>query len=447
GSRPISTEVVLKHGFAPMEQYNSHGNLGPWTDVYALCASCYYCLTGKCPQDAPSRVDQGETLTELYKNPSIGRELIQTLEQGMTIRIQDRIQSVAQLQKKLCQPPKRKRNKKWLTIAAAAVTAVSLMAGGVAAMGSRELAPVSDPVQNQPPQMQFTDAPDHPAATTAAVQTEPKQSVQSQRSVVAVAAGLDHTVVLLSDGTVQATGANQYGQCDVEDWQDIVQISVLKDHTVGLCADGTVVAVGDNGQGQCDVAHWDNIIAVAAGGHHTVGLRSDGTVVTAGEDWYGEGELYSWCDVTAIAAGYSNTYGLCKDGTVLVSGSYKKGKITGWNNITAIAASDSHVVGLCADGTAKGVGTNSENQCDLEHWNNMVSVSAGCGFSVGLRADGKVLVQGINDQNQHGAAQWTDVAFLSCGLEHVVAVRKDGLLVAVGANDEGQCAVSKWNSN
>lgn len=48
--------TMLKQGFAPKEQYSGYDQ-GPWTDVYALCATVYYCLTGKIPPAALDRVD------------------------------------------------------------------------------------------------------------------------------------------------------------------------------------------------------------------------------------------------------------------------------------------------------------------------------------------------------------------------------------------------------
>lgn len=53
-------------------------------------------------------------------------------------------------------------------------------------------------------------------------------------------------------------------------------------HAAALKNDGTVVAEGDNDYGQCNVSEWNDIVAIAAGSYHTVGLKADGTVVVAG---------------------------------------------------------------------------------------------------------------------------------------------------------------------
>lgn len=47
--------ITLKHGYAPIEQYQQKGQ-GPWTDVYALCATIYFCLVGKKPPQSLDRI-------------------------------------------------------------------------------------------------------------------------------------------------------------------------------------------------------------------------------------------------------------------------------------------------------------------------------------------------------------------------------------------------------
>ncbi len=94
GERSLS--VVLKHGFAPMEQYQSHGKQGAWTDVYALCATVYKMLTGKTPTSAMDR------LTEKMPSPSelgavISPKQEEILLKGMAVLKDDRIQSVSEL--------------------------------------------------------------------------------------------------------------------------------------------------------------------------------------------------------------------------------------------------------------------------------------------------------------------------------------------------------------
>ena len=84
-----STEAILKHGFAPMEQYRSRGNLGPWTDEYGICASAYYCLTGRVPPDAPSRA-MGEAEVDWNAVPGLEQHQRAALEKGMSMRAKDR---------------------------------------------------------------------------------------------------------------------------------------------------------------------------------------------------------------------------------------------------------------------------------------------------------------------------------------------------------------------
>lgn len=53
---PKNMSVLVKPGFAPLEQYSSSGVQGPWTDVYALAATYYYLVSGKKPPTAPERL-------------------------------------------------------------------------------------------------------------------------------------------------------------------------------------------------------------------------------------------------------------------------------------------------------------------------------------------------------------------------------------------------------
>ncbi len=47
--------VYIKDGFTPLEQYDSHGRQGPWTDIYSLSAVLYFLMTGYTPDNARQR--------------------------------------------------------------------------------------------------------------------------------------------------------------------------------------------------------------------------------------------------------------------------------------------------------------------------------------------------------------------------------------------------------
>ncbi len=56
GQHSKNLSVILKPGFAPPEQYQTRGNQGPWTDVYATACTLYRALTGEVPPPAPDRM-------------------------------------------------------------------------------------------------------------------------------------------------------------------------------------------------------------------------------------------------------------------------------------------------------------------------------------------------------------------------------------------------------
>lgn len=127
--------------------------------------------------------------------------------------------------------------------------------------------------------------------------------VDSWADIVAISAGEYHVVGLKADGTVVSTQINvenedvtddnteenieenieenadenaeenteedqdgnqseqelDFGQTQVEEWENIIAIFASETHTVGLKADGTLVAVGNNEYAQCEVSTWSNI--------------------------------------------------------------------------------------------------------------------------------------------------------------------------------------------
>lgn len=94
GEKSKSLDVVLKHGFAPMEQYSRHGRQGPYTDVYAMAATYYYAITGRAPTDAADRI-AGE---KLFSTRELGAEIREDAEQvlmkALSMNVPERYQTM-----------------------------------------------------------------------------------------------------------------------------------------------------------------------------------------------------------------------------------------------------------------------------------------------------------------------------------------------------------------
>ena len=92
-----SLSIVLKPGYAPPEQYQTHGIQGPWTDIYALCATMYKCITGENPPDAIERVmdDSLKKISEF--GIAIPPQEEAAIIKGMSVSAKDRYQDIKDL--------------------------------------------------------------------------------------------------------------------------------------------------------------------------------------------------------------------------------------------------------------------------------------------------------------------------------------------------------------
>lgn len=72
---PKRMSVLVKPGFAPLEQYSSSGRQGPWTDVYALAATYYYLVSGKKPPTAPERLMGAGFVPLRMLNPLVSKAM------------------------------------------------------------------------------------------------------------------------------------------------------------------------------------------------------------------------------------------------------------------------------------------------------------------------------------------------------------------------------------
>lgn len=109
GNDGKSMTILLKHGYAPVEQYQSKGRQGPWTDVYAICATMYRMISGKVPEEAVERIenDRVKPLTMLAReeNFQVSRRVSDVIQKGLSVSASHRYQNVRSLIQELYEEP------------------------------------------------------------------------------------------------------------------------------------------------------------------------------------------------------------------------------------------------------------------------------------------------------------------------------------------------------
>jgi alpha-tubulin suppressor-like RCC1 family protein len=206
------------------------------------------------------------------------------------------------------------------------------------------------------------------------------------KSVIAIAAGYFHNLALCSDGSLAAWGRNTEGQLGNNSassslvpvavttagtpiaGKTVVAIAVGQTHSLVLCSDGTLAAWGLNSSGQL-------------GNNSTVASWVPVLVTTAGTPLAGR-------TVTAIAAEVAHNLVLCSDGTLVAWGGggmgghgilgnntgggsllpipvITDGTLLAGKAIVSMAPGNYHNLALCSDGTLAAWGSNGGYQLGL----------------------------------------------------------------------------------
>lgn len=92
------SQLIVKKGYSPIEQYTENGNIGPWTDIYAICATMYFCMTGKTIPTALERREHNVLkIPECNSDQPIPSYIAAALQKGLELDSRKRIQSVDEL--------------------------------------------------------------------------------------------------------------------------------------------------------------------------------------------------------------------------------------------------------------------------------------------------------------------------------------------------------------
>jgi alpha-tubulin suppressor-like RCC1 family protein len=290
--------------------------------------------------------------------------------------------------------------------------------------------------------------------------------------VVSIAVGGDHALALKSDGSVVAWGRNdsQLGDGTVTNRYEpvavlsggapltgVVAIAAGMYHSLALKSDGTVWRWGTHtaenettNYQAVQVPNLTGVTAIAAGANHSLALKTDGT---------GVGTVWTWG---------RNTEGQLGDGTTtdrLIPESVT-------NDATAVLGGALHTLIVKSDGSIVGAGRNDKGQLgdgtatsrtSLQTaftTSGVTKLSAGGYHTLAIKSDGKVWGSGYNSTGEVGvgsivqinsptqAANLYDVVSLSAGRQipnifftastNAAAITADGRVWTWGANFFGQ---------
>jgi alpha-tubulin suppressor-like RCC1 family protein len=332
--------------------------------------------------------------------------------------------------------------------------AVGAAPGVVGAWGGNDEAQLGDGISGGPEQC-IADSGALPCSTAPLL-------VGGLGEVVAIASSADHSLALLASGTVMAWGGNRFGQLgdgqdtgstpcrgdkgsefhcqgipvQVSGLHGVVAIAAGRDFSLALLSNGTVMAWGSNADAElgdgtssgpetcaaaspcattpAPVAGLAGVVALAAGTEHSLALLSDGSVMAWG--YNGSGRIGDGTDTGATPCKAEKGPEFhCQGFAVPVSG---------LSGVLAVSAAEGSLAAL-TNGRVRAWGPNGEGQL-------------GDGTSSGPQSCGEAGSETPCSTTPAPLSGVSDATAIAAGEIHGLALRSDGSVVAWGSNREGQ---------
>eukprot|EP01124_Arcella_intermedia_P025572 TRINITY_DN4597_c0_g1_i1.p1 TRINITY_DN4597_c0_g1~~TRINITY_DN4597_c0_g1_i1.p1 ORF type:complete len:514 (-),score=118.61 TRINITY_DN4597_c0_g1_i1:43-1584(-) len=299
------------------------------------------------------------------------------------------------------------------------------------------------------------------------------QKIEFKGNPVQIALGGEHTIILTSR-TLYACGQNDRGQLGLGNTANQVipteikeisgntlKVSCGENHSIALLSDGSLYGWGYNEYGQLGIGNTSNqtiptkllaiqnkVLQVECGGNFSMALTCEGLLYCWGENDKGQlgigsnsneptpQRVLGLTNVIQLSCGYSHVLALTKDGQLFSWGHNGDGRLGLGNNtnlsvptkittipskILQIACGGQHSMALCSDGSLYSWGWNAYGQLGIGNTQNQSLPKKVIGISERIRE-------------------------IRCGYSHSMVITTRDNLYIWGRNEYGQLGNGNHNN-
>ena len=285
-------------------------------------------------------------------------------------------------------------------------------------------------------------------------------------TILTIACGGLHTMIIKKDKTVWGCGNNSYGQLGIGntnhkyeftqcigDINNAINVVCGNYFTIIIREDGSILGCGLNSYGQLGngtiidkliftecLGGINNVKKIACGQIHTMIIREDGTVWGCGDNNYGQ-----------LGIGISG-YETNKLIFTQCNGNINNAIEISCGSVHTMIIRDDHTVWGCGSNYwgQLGIGNNEDKSAFIEcigNINNAISISGGSSHTILLKNDGTLLTCGRNNKGQLGIGNNEDkssftqcivninnIVSIICGYEHTLIINNNGGVMSCGSN-------------